>query len=80
MDIKQKIKSKGYTISQIADKLGIKQGSLSQSLASDIRLSTLEKIASAMNISVSELLADEQGASILCPHCKKQIKITIKVD
>jgi transcriptional regulator with XRE-family HTH domain len=79
-DIKEALKKHGSNVSQMAKKLGITQSSLSQQIINgSMTLTRLEAMADALNISVSELLADNNNiVSILCPHCGKTITLEIK--
>lgn len=81
MDIKKAIKESGFTISKVAEKLGIAQPSLTAQLINDtMSLSRAKEIADIIGVSLSELVADEneqQGASLICPHCGKPITLHI---
>ena len=79
--IKEVIKEKGYTITSLADKLGIARESLSRMLVSP-SYPTLEKIANALDVPMWQLFAtpnelhvQSNAASITCPHCGKPITI-----
>lgn len=82
---------KKYNVTQIdlAERLQINRVSVSRLLSesNDLRLSTLHKIADAINCSVIELLLDGEDyeyrfddASIIliCPHCHKRIKLSVQ--
>ena len=71
MRIKELLKSKGMTAKELAGKLGISEGALSQSIkeGANPNLQTLMKIASALEVSVSEL------GVIRCPNCGSEIKL-----
>lgn len=82
--IKELIKEKGYTQQEFADKLGIARESLSRILNSP-SYPSLEKIAAALNVpmwqlfaSPSEVQAQNNGTSLTCPHCGKEINIKIE--
>lgn len=81
MDIKKAIKESGYTISNVAERLGIAQPSLTAQLINGtMSLSRAKEIADIIGVSLSELVADEndqQGASLICPHCGKPITLHI---
>ncbi|MDL2323232.1 helix-turn-helix transcriptional regulator [Bacteroidales bacterium OttesenSCG-928-A17] len=72
--IKEICKEKGMTITYLAEKLGIKQESLSRTINGNPSLETLEKIARALSVPVSELLEQPQQNIINCPHCGGRIK------
>ena len=81
MDIKKAIKESGYTISKVAERLGIAQPSLTAQLINGtMSLSRAKEIADIIGVSLSELVADEneqQSASLICPHCGKPITLHI---
>ena len=81
MDIKKAIKESGYTISKVAERLGIAQPSLTAQLINGtMSLSRAKEIADIIGVPLSELVADEneqQGASLICPHCGKPITLHI---
>lgn len=81
MDIKKAIKESGFTISKVAERLGIAQPSLTAQLINGtMSLSRAKEIADIIGVSLSELVADEndqQGASLICPHCGKSITLHI---
>lgn len=83
MDIKKVINDRGFTLQQVADKLGISQQAVSQAVNGNPSLSRLKQIAEAIGITVSQLVADDtdtdqQSPQIICPHCGKPINIKIE--
>lgn len=82
MDIKKAIKESGFTISKVAERLGIAQPSLTAQLINGtMSISRAKEIADIIGVSLSELVADEneqQCASLICPHCGKPIEISVK--
>ena len=82
MDIKKAIKESGFTISKVAERLGIAQPSLTAQLINGtMSLSRAKEIADIIGVSLSELVADEndqQGAPLICPHCGKPIELEVK--
>lgn len=80
IDIKKAIKDKGQTISAVADKLGITQGSLSLQIKNGtMTLQRADEIAKALGCSLAELVSDNNNeVSITCPHCGKSITLQIK--
>lgn len=82
MIIKEVCKEKGITVSQLAEKMGIKQESLSRAINGNPTLETLGKIANALDVPMWQLFAtpnelhvQSNAASIACPHCGKPITI-----
>lgn len=80
--IKEVIKEKGYTITSLADKLGIARESLSRMIVSP-SYPTLEKISTALNVPIWQLFASPEevqstGSSLVCPKCKTPLELKIK--
>ena len=76
--IKDVIKEKGYTITSLAEKLGIARESLSRMIVSP-SYSTLKKIASTLGVPLWQLFASEEEVQEnVCPHCGMPIKIRIE--
>lgn len=80
--IKEVIKEKGYSITTLAEKMGIYRESLSRMLASP-SYPTLENLSKALDtpiwqffISPDEIVHDDDNI-ILCPHCGKPIKVNV---
>lgn len=82
MNIKKKIKERGLTIEKVAREIGVSKNSLSQTINGNPTFSTLEKIAVALGMTVSELLNENDEARYssvaTCPHCGKALVIGIK--
>lgn len=74
--IKELLKEKGITISNLAEQIGTTQTSLSRALGDNGNptYETLNKIANVLNVEMSELFKSN-GLSITCPNCGKNIKI-----
>lgn len=81
MRVKELLRSKGMTAKELAGKLGISEGALSQSIkeGANPNLQTLMKIASALEVSVSELFDAPKEGVIRCPKCGTEIKLTTNV-
>lgn len=77
--IKEVCKEKGLFFKDLATKLGVTDIWLRASLKNNPTMSTLEKIADALNVSVADLLDVPASGSITCPHCGKLINIKISV-
>ena len=68
---------KGITQKDLAGKLGITDISLNKSLRGEYpQLQTLEKIADALNVSVTELFEQPATDIINCPNCGAKLRIT----
>lgn len=78
--IKEVIKEKGTTITELADKMEINRVNLSNMVNGNPTVETLNKIASALGVPVTELFEQPKSdtASLTCPHCGKSIEIGVK--
>lgn len=79
--VKEILKAKGMTAKELAGILNVSEGSLSQTIrdGANPSLQTLDKIASALEVSVAELFeaSSSEYAIITCPHCGKQINLQV---
>lgn len=82
MNIKEKIQSRGFTVSHVAALMtnkngekGITQSSLSQIINGNPSLDKLKEIASIIGVTVSELLRDEEDNTFTCQKCGTKYKI-----
>lgn len=57
--VKEICKTKGVTIGEVADTMNMARESLSRAINGNPTLDTLEKIATALNVPVSELFQNE---------------------
>ena len=78
-------KSKGMTLQDLADRLGIARSTLANTLVKkNPTLETLEKISKALGVSVFDLIGEEDQVhnhnTITCPHCGKKILLDAKKD
>lgn len=98
MDFRNNIKSlcklHGITQKELAERIGITNSALNISLSkNNPRYSTLETIAEALGVSVSQLLQspeewerqneqqpaeEERGKVLRCPHCGEEIELYAK--
>ena len=78
--IKQICKQRGITQKQLANTIGISAVGLAKALAGNTTIGTLEKIASALGVSVAELFEAPaaDSAVITCPHCGKPITLQVE--
>jgi len=69
--IKRICKEKGITQKKLANMLGLTSDiSLNQTLRGEYpQLQTLERIAIALNVPISELFEQPQQQSLICPKC-----------
>ena len=81
MDIKTIIKEKGYTQEEVASAMQVTRMALVKTLAGNPTIKTLQRIADIIGCSVGDFFRDERQPAqptILCPHCGKVIRLTIK--
>lgn len=88
MNIKEVIKSHGWTLERLASEMtnknggkGISQPSVSSIVNGNPTIDKLQEIATIIGISVSELVSDEtdsRTSTLRCPHCGKEIQVEIK--
>lgn len=80
--IKDVIKEKKVTVVALAGMIGITQPNMSNIVngKSMPSLETLEKIASALEVPITELFEQPKRdtASLTCPHCGKNIEIGVR--
>lgn len=75
--IKEIAKSRGLTLEQLAEKLGIRRTSLSQALTRNVfSIEKLSEIADVLDVEIPELFEASQPSSMKCPHCGKPINVT----
>lgn len=80
MDFRTRIKdicqSKGITQKDLADRLGITDISLNKTLRGDYpQLQSLERIANALNVPITELFEQPDTSIITCPNCGTKLEI-----
>jgi len=64
--VKDVCKEKGVTLAEVASKIGVAQASLSKMLGGNPTIGTLEKIADALGVPVTELFSTDKQE--LCGH------------
>lgn len=77
VDIKHLLKERGLQFKELANKLGVTDVALRQSLNGNPTLSRLQEIATALNVEVADLFASSK-TQITCPHCGKPLNIKIE--
>lgn len=87
MALKENLKKYGFTISKVAEELGITQPSLSAQIKTGtIAYSRLVEIAEIMGISVAELVADSKeiadpcAQAVKCPCCGTVLHVELSAD
>lgn len=82
--IEKRIEDKGFTKKSFAQEMGISPTNLNSMITSP-SYPTLVKVAKVLNMTLSELLdesepseATAQTPKLVCPHCGKEIKVTLE--
>lgn len=75
--IKEICKSKGITLNDLAERVGVSRVSLSGIATGKQKPSfdTLERLADALNIAPAELFVPPKEDTVHCPHCGKPIRV-----
>ena len=78
------VKAHGFTLIEVADKMGITKGGISQIVNGSPNVKTLRTIAEIVGCKVGDFFADEMSESfeasapvMRCPHCGKEIHVTL---
>jgi transcriptional regulator with XRE-family HTH domain len=83
MDVKGVVKEHGFTLVQVAEKLGITKGGLSQSINGNPTVETLRSIAEVIGCQVGDFFRDEATTQVFpepklkCPYCGKPLEINV---
>ena len=79
--IKEICKEKGITLNVLAEKIGISQPSISGIATGRQKpsLDTIEKLAEALEVPVSELFDAPKEGIIHCPKCGTEIKLNPEI-
>ena len=90
-NVKKYCELREMTQKELAEKLGVTSVSLNATLkdGNDPRISTIQKIADVLEVSIGDLLSDSSAQSlaepemvfvpyIRCPHCGKEIDMYVK--
>lgn len=79
MDIKSIIKAKGYTIQDVAKKIGVNRVTLTLTLQGNPTYNKLKQIADAIDCDVLDFFKDEakhqEEAGLTCPKCGTRLKL-----
>jgi len=74
--IKEVCKENGVTLQHIAEIIGVNRVSLSNSINGNPTIQTLEKIATALGVPVSELIDEPKAGNFVCPNCGAELRLT----
>lgn len=88
MNIKAIIKSKGFTIQEVADKIGVNRVTLTLTLQGNPTYKKMKEIAEAIDCDVMDFFKDEAVHqpgkeardlnSLACPNCGAKLELKIK--
>lgn len=76
--IKEVCKAKETSITELAQRMDIKQESLSRTINGNPTLSTLENIAKALGVEVTDLFEKTAG-DFKCPNCGAALNINVEL-
>lgn len=80
--IKELLKERNMTQKELAQKIGISTVSLNRYMTGNPSVSSLEKVAEALNVGISELFVHRKTVETVpafkCPHCGNKLYIEIK--
>lgn len=68
------LKSKGMTQTDLAEKIGISRVGLSKAINGNTTITTLRKIAAALEVEVSELFTPKSN-TLVCPKCGTVLEV-----
>ena len=76
--IKELLKAKGLTSVWLASQIGITQPNMSNIVSGKSKpsLDTLERIANALDVPITELFEQPATDEVNCPYCGGKIKIS----
>lgn len=85
MRIKEILKENGCTQQMLADKMNVSLSAVKQMVSAEsLTTSTLEKIATALNVPMWQLFTSPEevqpkmdSLTLSCPHCGKNINIKV---
>ena len=73
--VKEICKTKGLLLEDLATKLGIARVNLTKTINGNPTIETLERIASALGVPVTDLFEPPSTDVITCPKCGTRFKI-----
>ena len=86
MRIKQAIKESGSSVGELAQKMGVSRQTISRQInGANITVSTVQKIADALGLTVGQLFDQKAQPTnadhnvITCPHCGAKLVINLSV-
>lgn len=70
-------KNKGLTLKELSEKLGISNVGLSQQINGNPTIDTLQKIADALNVPITDLFDQPKANVFNCPKCGAKLNIEV---
>ena len=74
--VKEICKEKGINMESIANSLNITANTLTRNINGNPTMDTLERIASALEVPVTDLFDDPKTDIVNCPYCGGKIKVS----
>ncbi len=74
--IKEIIKEKGLTVEKVASKMGISRVGLSHHIKGNPSLNSLQRIAAALDVDITELFEAPEVNEFTCPNCGTKLIVT----
>lgn len=81
MNIKETIKSHGYTQEDVAKRLGVTRETLNRTISNNPTISTLSKIADVLGCNIVDFFQEtdtKEAAHLVCPHCGAELCVKIE--
>lgn len=78
MRIKEVIKEKGLTSVAVAKKMGVVPEALSRVINGNPTVDTVERVAAAIGVPVSELFEAPAAGNFVCPNCGVSLRLNVK--
>lgn len=76
--IKELLKAMDITSAEVAKRMGISPTALSLAINGNPTVETLNKIADAVGVPVTDLFEQPGTSRLVCPHCGKPIEIILR--
>ena len=77
--IKEICKGKGITLQDLAKQLGVNYQSIHSVMTGNPKVETLQKIAAALGVPISELFEAKSNQGIIaCPNCGHELSIKVE--
>ena len=74
MRIKEILAEKGMTMADLAEKAKMQQPAISRAMTGNPTVETLERLASALEVNITELFAPKSN-TIICPKCGTVLEV-----